>query len=94
MTAYDVTVSGCDDSTRVFDLELSDVEAAALSRVAGAVNEASTESCQPTLILAVAARRPDSGLCNECFDLFEVTDQVTRDRYGEWIHHACLGGAA
>lgn len=94
MTAYDVTVSGCGDSTRVFAVELDDVEVAAVSRVAGVVNAAARGAGQPTLVVAVSDARPDRGVCSGCLDTFEGADLVTRDRDGEWGHHSCLGGAA
>lgn len=94
MTAYDLTVKSWDGSTRLFDVELSDADAALLSRVSGLVDTAARRPGQPGLEIAVAECRPESGVCDECFDPFGPTDVVSRNWLGEWIHHACLGGAA
>lgn len=48
MTTYSVIVSGCDDST-IVDIELTDVEAATVRRLADLVTAASGYGCQPVM---------------------------------------------
>lgn len=58
MTTWTVTVTGCDDSTRI-DIELDDLEAAAVSRVSEAITAASGEICQPRMSIKLATDGED-----------------------------------
>jgi hypothetical protein len=50
-TRYEITVSGCDDSTRI-ETELTGVEFAFVSKLAERITEASTYGCMPTMHVA------------------------------------------
>lgn len=58
MTAYQVKLSGCDDSTR-FVVDLDDAEAAAVERVAELSRQASAFSCQPSMTLTTPPPAPE-----------------------------------
>lgn len=90
MTAYDLVLRTADDASRVLDMDLSDADAAAVSAIVARLNETSGFEVE----FGLAEPRPASGVCDECFDPFGPTDRVARNWLGEWIHHACLGGAA
>ena len=51
MSAYEIRLDGCDDSTS-FAMELTDAEAGLLERVAALSKEASEFGCQPTMTVA------------------------------------------
>lgn len=53
MTAYEIRLEGCDDST-AFVMDLDDSEAALVERVAARSREVSEFDCMPTM--AVTAR--------------------------------------
>lgn len=48
MTIHGIRVSGCDDATHV-NLDLTETELAVVRRLAAALEEASSYSCQPTM---------------------------------------------
>ncbi len=51
MTAYQIKLCGCDDST-AFVMELTDAEAALLQRVATLSSETADYGCQPEMVIA------------------------------------------
>jgi hypothetical protein len=51
--SYYIKASGCDDSTAVI-VDLTDVEAAVVAKVAQVITTASESGCQPTLRVRLA----------------------------------------
>jgi hypothetical protein len=56
--AYEIKLSGCDDSTR-FVMDLDDAEAALLERVAARSQEASSYGCEPRMYLTTPPPEED-----------------------------------
>lgn len=54
MTEYFIKITGCDDATE-FLIDLTEVEAVALRRVAAFANATSRHGCQPRINVRVAA---------------------------------------
>jgi hypothetical protein len=60
MSAYEIRLSGCDDSTS-FPMELTDAEAGLLQRAAALSKGASEFGCQPTMtVVRLADVEPDT----------------------------------
>lgn len=57
MAAYQIRMSGCDDST-VFVMDLTDAEAALLGRVAARAFQASAFECQPRMTISPVTAPP------------------------------------
>jgi hypothetical protein len=53
MTAYEITLKGCDDST-TFAMDLADADAELLERVAARSKETSEFACQPVMTVRAA----------------------------------------
>jgi hypothetical protein len=89
MTRYDVTVKGCDDTTRLFGVPLDDTEAALMRRVVDEVNERSEGGCQPTIEFTPSPAPPATGTCGRCYEDITPGQDLERDRYGDWRHTTC-----
>lgn len=94
MSAYDVFVCGCDESTYyLLGVELSPVAHAALARVADLSADAARGiPCAPSLTVTPTPAGPaPDGHCVECFGPFRPdTGPPARGRRGEWGHPTCL----
>jgi hypothetical protein len=90
---YDVTLHGCDDSTNLLDIELSDVELAAVQRLAELASKEGG-GCSPTMSLGPSPEAPGlNAYCEYCFATLASGDEVRRyDREG-WVHVKCLGSS-
>ncbi|GAY12064.1 hypothetical protein [Pseudonocardia sp. N23] len=82
---YDMRLSGCDDSTRLFDVELSDDEAATVRRIAKLTSEHGG-GCQPVLTIGPAPERPADADCTGCWRPIAATSARRRDSWGDWLH--------
>lgn len=91
MTAlYDVELSGCDDSTKLLAIALTDDEAATLRRI----EELSSEhggGCKPVLSIGPAPQRPADAPCTHCWEPIPADEPPRRDRWGDWVHERCGG---
>jgi hypothetical protein len=58
MAAYEIRLSGCDDTT-VFVVDLTDAEAAVADRVAARSRQAAEYGCQPRMTIAPAPASPN-----------------------------------
>lgn len=69
-----IVVTGCDDNTQI-TIPLTDKELATLNKVADALNEASTRSCQPNMRVSQTDQIPEHActqaewlFCDTCTD--------------------------
>lgn len=87
MTLYDITLNGCDDATYLVDVDLAEVEHAALVRVA-ALADVDGGGCKPTLRVVEAPLAPaDNELCHDCWG--RIAPAPATRRRGEWVHKTC-----
>jgi hypothetical protein len=89
MGLYDVFISGCDASTKLYDLTVTAEQAEVLDWLVGVVAPASIGPCKPKLQVGPAPIRPHGQLCNECWDPIPAGHPRARDEYGEWQHITC-----
>lgn len=89
MPPADITIAGCDDSTRLFDVELTADELALLGRIADLTVQAAADGCcMPTLRVEWAPQTVPAG--ETCVDCYGPLGAVrNRNHYGEWTHTEC-----
>lgn len=94
MGLVDITLSGCDDSTRLFDVELTEAEFATVTRIAALSVEASDYNCMPIMRIAQSPlATPADATCGNCYG--PIADgSRKRDKYGDWIHETCPEAAS
>jgi hypothetical protein len=90
VTAFDITLFGCDTTTRLYDVELTEDEVATLTRIAGLTSEHGG-GCAPTMQVAPAPPTPADAQCGDCYQSIRDGSRK-RNRYGDWIHTACPDG--
>lgn len=89
MSAYDVTISGCDDSTKLFDLDMTDAEVATVRRIAELTKQQGG-GCKPTVAsIEPAPERPADADCHACWEPIPADAPRCRDSWGDWIHGDC-----
>ncbi len=93
-SACGITLHGCDDSTRLSDVELDAQELSTLRRIEALVTAADAGGCKPSLTVTEAPAHPEDALCTECWEHIPTDAPRARDGYGEWVHGPCPADGA
>lgn len=91
MTAYDIELAGCDNSTLLNNVDLSSDEHQCLVRIAALANEASSSTCEPTMEILLSPTMPPDELCIDCRE--PIGEASATREYSSWTHVDCRGAA-